>query len=67
VKAECIWRVRDVCEECASERRMHRGVYECGSLRKKAHRRKAECAGQCRVCVASSYDGVNEREREQRM
>ena len=53
---------------CESERGTRRGMYECGEFKKRqAHRRKAECTGQCRLCAAANCEQMSNREREQRM
>ena len=56
-----------MCVKSESKTRTHRGVQECGSLRKKEHTRKKkkiEYTREYRVCTASSYKQARERERE---
>ena len=61
VHVVCVWRV------CVWVKREHTGVCRSVGVREgKAHRR-AEGAGECRVCAASSCEWMSEREREQRM
>jgi hypothetical protein len=56
VCVRCVWR------ECVRKGNTQRcvGVWELE--KRKVHRRKTECIGECRVCAASSCEHVKERE-----
>ena len=63
-----MWYMCEMCVKsvCESERGIHRGVYECESLRRESTQEKKQCTRECSVCRLMLQANKQERVREKR-